>query len=503
MNEKDIAPAPIGKVLVFGNPWHGVVREDVLTMPGGATKSVPTAPNDGHGGCWKFQVPGAPGLGEAVADPGEQWLDYLLYYGRGNVVYHKTVNSNLINWFCLGDDGTRWLVSVTSATSGIPSGTASLGVTFQAKRFGDIGVAAESHSFTLTLANRGLAHATETLPSTVSMGFCDANATGKKAVLMFFTPGAGEYANQRLPLAFFEVTLDPANFASSSIGLLYNTDQVSGTATGTPWLVESDTGADCDYSISVWGTPLVSDWGYMNSIMTVWYSSAGAATPIYHSHKVPLSAWSWSEYNLDTVNIPSNCDDCTGDATEFVNKKLQWDGWELPVSVNRHGVGEIVNFNVVSGSTTTLINVGSHYNRSYEWAAGFGCAIGTLQYLDLSPSAYLNIQCTSTNVPRLHPWLGPATAKPVITSPANQASAWQDDPMIFTRILSPTFIVVGLAWLESGIKKIKLIRAITKIGQFSLSNEFSGIDRQMLMGTLHPHTTEMEFADDGVPVFYV
>lgn len=502
MNENDYTPAPLGKPVVFGNPWHGEVRNAVLTLPDSTTKTVPITPNDGHGACWVFRVPGAPGSAGADAPPGGEWRDYLLGYARGNVVYQKLVNSNPINWLCMGNDGSRWMLSVTSSVTGIAMGNASLALNFFAERFGEFGVSPETYNFTLTLPNRGLSHPTATLPTSVNLGFSDATENGQKAVLLFYTAGADDFAHQRMPYGFAEVVLNPDDFASSTISLLYNTESVSGILAGFTYDVTAPpTGPDCEYSITLNGTPQAPEWKAENAILSVWYDSAGALKTVFYSFKIPLTAWTYSQFNFDTVNVPSNCDDCTGDALEVVNQTITIDGFILPISVERHGVSTMTDFGNEVGTTTTQIEIGEIYSRNAVYGAGFGCDIGIKRFLALSDHSYINIQCTKIPFDEMHPWIGPFEQK-AESLPASQAAAWNDEPLIFVRVLSPTLIVMGLMWDDSGTTRIKLFRAITKFGHLAINQEFAGVSRSDIMGCIHPVTGQIIFATDGVPVFF-
>lgn len=294
MDEINLGTAPLAEVVAWGNPWHGPIVDTTLTLPDSSTRTVP-APE--HNAVFDFHVPGAPGGGGAPVPAGGEWRDYLLLYGDCRHVYGNEIAATAVNWLYASPDGSRWLVSVTSAVSGIALSSAALTINLSAKRFGEFGGTPETVNFSVTLANRGLgetldADITGSIPSTVGIGISDLLPDGSKAVLMFQAPisaSSGELNGQQFPLGFFEISLNSSSFPASTATLLYNIAQVAGTREAGTYIYSGG------FAVGETGyaTATAASSSVTNAIMAVWYTGAGAAAPVYFNYHQPLESSTW------------------------------------------------------------------------------------------------------------------------------------------------------------------------------------------------------------------
>lgn len=143
----------------FGQPYHGLVRDGVLTLSNGKTLDVPW----GWGDCYVLRVPGVAGQGvqmtpvEAAqeAAAGRQWLDYAMLVGRQRT-YAGSITVGANAWLYAAPDGTVWRIECDrlDTTDIIPSYPvaplryghypATLDFTFKIQRFGVISPGAET-----------------------------------------------------------------------------------------------------------------------------------------------------------------------------------------------------------------------------------------------------------------------------------------------------------------------------------------------------------------------
>lgn len=294
----------IAEFIHWGNPYHGAIVGSTLTLPDATTLIVPATANNN---CFDFHVPGALGaLDENGATvpapvPGGEWRDYLLMYGNGDAIYGKAVSAYPVNWLYAHPDGSRWLISITSATTGIALSNDALALTLRAIRFGemvpvaDVGAAAETIAFSVTLEHRGLdpapAGVSEAMPDSVLIGISDIVEDGSKCCLMFYALKAGdERSDQRFPYAFFEVTLGAENFAASIVSPVYDIAAVAGTRQGGLFVQTDDQPPDALPCVmwNGWSTPTTSEIYVRDAIIACWYSG-DVLKPIKAHSSEPLA----------------------------------------------------------------------------------------------------------------------------------------------------------------------------------------------------------------------
>ncbi|WP_374495320.1 hypothetical protein [Zoogloea sp.] len=113
MEDRRSVIPPGSRPRLLGQPYHGLVRDGVLTLSNGKTIQAPW----GWGDCYVLRVPGVAGQGvqmtqvEAAqeAAAGRQWLDYAMLVGRQrNYAGAIIVGANA--WLYAAPDGTVWRI---------------------------------------------------------------------------------------------------------------------------------------------------------------------------------------------------------------------------------------------------------------------------------------------------------------------------------------------------------------------------------------------------------
>lgn len=153
MEDRRSVIPPGSRPRLLGQPYHGLVRNGVLTLSNGKTVEVPW----GWGDCYVLRVPGVAGQGvqmtpvEAAqeAAAGRQWLDYAMLVGRQRT-YAGSITVGANAWLYAAPDGTVWRIECDrlDTTDIIPSYPvapllyghypATLDFTFKIQRFGVI-----------------------------------------------------------------------------------------------------------------------------------------------------------------------------------------------------------------------------------------------------------------------------------------------------------------------------------------------------------------------------
>lgn len=115
------APFGFGKLGIFGQPYHGLWKGGVITLPNGATKACPAPANGGvvlirHPG--QAEVVRSPAEQAADAAAGFEWRNYALisggYYGGVGPFYSNIPSAHVI---FIDGAGVRWLMKLTTSSS--------------------------------------------------------------------------------------------------------------------------------------------------------------------------------------------------------------------------------------------------------------------------------------------------------------------------------------------------------------------------------------------------
>lgn len=235
---------------VWGCPWHGLWRNQVIELPNGGTRPGSNISGLLSGNTFLQRMPWAPGAErspeEALADAaaGRQWLDYFLVSGGAN---GRRVYGQLDFWWRGGGEG--WVYAAPNGTawavwySGLVLSATEWSGQLHASQIGAFAPGAVVHSHPLNLADTGqsvpaLNSVTDNgvqLPRAVSDQVVDVLPDGSRAIIGVFhdaSHGAGS-ANGLLviPRGFYLVELSgtPGVDFSASIGVLYTRAQTLGT----------------------------------------------------------------------------------------------------------------------------------------------------------------------------------------------------------------------------------------------------------------------------------
>lgn len=525
MDEVALGIPPLGKVSAWGNPFHGTIVSSTLTLPNDETLTIPAAT---HNDCFIFRVPGAPGGGSAAVPAGGEWRDYLLLYGNCSAVYGKTISSNIVNWLYAHPDGSRWLITMNGGT-GIAFSNASLNLTFFAKRFGEIGAAAESIEFTLTLASRGLGEATplvdESLPASAMIGISDVTESGDKCCLMFWATKTGtEVEGQRFPYGFFEVVLSSTDFTASTATLVYDIADVAGARQEAFYDYTSPTFPPPPFCGSETASNTASAAAeYVDgAIVACWYDDTDVLKAITFTYNQPLVSstpdiYSMSascEYNYATEKTNNSewsivCG-ATGIGTYTITATADYYLKGLnttPGDISLAWREESLDMLVAAGADTLF----SMSYFSYTDGAEPGNTDGALNerfdswVTGVLPdfTVYTSLQ---VNLSRMHPWAlysAPRVADHDIAPFIPEAN---DAPQLFAKRFSSTLIGFGRTWINRTTleRETRIDKFLTKSGL--VANSYSvpvDIELRQLSATVHPVTFDVEIAPDGTARSFV
>ncbi|WP_425056626.1 hypothetical protein [Pseudomonas abyssi] len=235
---------------VWGCPWHGLWRNQVVELPNGGTRPGSNISGLLSGNTFLQRMPWAPGAErspeDALADAaaGRQWLDYFLVSGgaNGRRVYGQLDfwwRGSGEGWVYAAPNGTAWAVWY----SGLVLSASAWDGQLHASQIGAFAPGAVVHSHPLNLADTGqsvpaLTSVTDNgvqLPRAVSDQVVDVLPDGSRAIIGVFhdaSHGAGS-ANGLLviPRGFYLVELSgtPGVDFSASISVLYTRAQTLGT----------------------------------------------------------------------------------------------------------------------------------------------------------------------------------------------------------------------------------------------------------------------------------
>ncbi|WP_375738079.1 hypothetical protein [Pseudomonas boanensis] len=220
---------------VWGCPWHGPVRGGVLTLPNGETMAWPqpsahydtisgnfTAIPDTWGDAHLIKVPGVAEVvrsaEELAADAvaGRQWHNTAGLSGDRHDLWGRALDG----WIYIDPNGVRWLVRCTNLDENTVRsfGTAWSG-TVTLKRFGEFGVAAESHSYSVS---SGWGVDGPAPPSSGRLRLESIKPDGSAAILMVHQRRMTSTETQiRWPYSFLEMTISgPGEAATVTCGVV-------------------------------------------------------------------------------------------------------------------------------------------------------------------------------------------------------------------------------------------------------------------------------------------
>ncbi len=520
---------PLGVLTAFGNPWHGSLTGSTLTLPDSSTRTWP-APETND--CFAFRVPGAPGGSGCAVPAGGTWLDYLLTYGNNASIYGKPVSIKPVNWMFARADGTRWLISVTTATTGIEVSDAALSIGLQARQIGGFGEIPVVHYFVPSLASRGMGAAlpsemTEAiLPATVSMGISDITPRGDKCCLMFYSEGdTAESVGQRFPYAFFEIVISDSLFTSTTATMTHNIAAVAGlrrvafyTTSGT-----SPTANSCEIQPFT-STASAADLHVTDSIMACWYDGAGVLTPVKFSYVEPLTS---SAY---TVSFRPQTPGCPADYALdlLIHSEFTVDYGAAAFGV--HHLDAVLDA-AIGGVRQVYPGIGTTYQSLDLTLAADGSSLFNIAYYDsgagkppgnlsgelnyvfsnfitrliTNPETLVDTAYSpmSVAVSSMHPWkllmppMGGGSINPI---------ELQDAPELFAKRCSASLFLIGRTWINrlTGDRETRIDKALTKLGLLPVSYSVPvNMSLGSLSASVHPVTGEINIGADGVARAFV
>lgn len=213
-------PSLLGKIGVWGRPWHGLVEGGVLTLPNDSTMAHPQPGGSRH---WEYtaahvlQVPGTPAVvrspEQQTADTavGRQWLDKAIISGGNSMLYGVPLGAGRFVW--ADETGARWLVDA-SALHGQSwsSATVPTSVQITVKPFGRLGVAEQPPTpITVTVPSLGQSspplYDVSTEITTFSPSLFSLNRTGSAATFMLHYQLTRAWLAERWPCGWFELQL--------------------------------------------------------------------------------------------------------------------------------------------------------------------------------------------------------------------------------------------------------------------------------------------------------
>ena len=197
--------------MIFGHPYHGLVRDGHLTLPNGQTIAYPQPKG---GDCSIFRVPGTPPVSrtadEAAFDMahGHQWLDYALISGSDRRLYGKPLGP--FSWIYSEGPGQSWIITPLVSASGTL-----LTISLTVRPFGRLGVTGSPSTVTASVPSSSI--------GALSL-ICDHTPDGSRAILRLNDPS---YGGTR---AFIEVTVG-AEATTAGLSVLSESSESNGNLT--------------------------------------------------------------------------------------------------------------------------------------------------------------------------------------------------------------------------------------------------------------------------------
>lgn len=220
---------------VWGNPWHGYVQGDVLTLPNATARSHPQPSGAYH---WEYtaahllQVPGVPpvsrGTAEAAADAGagRDWRTYALLSGSTGRLYGKALGRG--RFVYVDPAGDRWLIDASALDLKVWSpSTVPASVQIPVRRFGVVGLTSAPTTYTVSVPDLGQAGTPIYSDSNTETGFFDSSLyslhpQGGAAIFMLHYQCTAAWPANRFPCGWYELRISgPGSNPTLSIHLLH------------------------------------------------------------------------------------------------------------------------------------------------------------------------------------------------------------------------------------------------------------------------------------------
>lgn len=111
------------EIVRFGQPFHGLYRAGVISLPNSSTITPPAPLPIGSDG-FAVMIPGQPSVTTSPADTAEgmEWLNYAIVSGENHVFYGIALG--LDSWVYIADDNSAWKATASISQAG--SGTVTL-----------------------------------------------------------------------------------------------------------------------------------------------------------------------------------------------------------------------------------------------------------------------------------------------------------------------------------------------------------------------------------------
>lgn len=239
MLSKNLPIAQPARLKGFGHPWHGLVTNGTLTAADGETRTyLQPAGNLMGGGFIEFnytygatnllRAPDAPGAGELITKPGQQWADYAILAGESRQLYATELGAS--RWVYVAPDGSRWLVDCPLHGESVDF-AAPLSTTITLSRFGVIGGEAQSYDLPASLADIGQPGPIDDVSYdfTITSGTLSVESitsSGGRTVLMLYlglgneTPSNGYFHPiKRRAIGYLEIALSGTPGVDASVSL--------------------------------------------------------------------------------------------------------------------------------------------------------------------------------------------------------------------------------------------------------------------------------------------
>lgn len=513
MDKDSPIQAPHSRLVAFGSPWHGSILGPTLTLPDASTRTVPVPQvND----VFDFHVPGAPGSGGASAPTGGAWHDYLLLYGNCGAIYGKTVSTYPVNWLFARTDGSRWLISLTSAATGIALSGAALTISLRATRFGEFGGTVEVVNFSVTLSDRGLGNSlpsiiAEALPGSVNIGISDIASRGNKCCLMFYAlkTGSGEHGTQRYPYGFFEVTLSDSSFSASTATVAYNIADVAGARVNGDYVNSGTPPTTCASPSTYTNNPTVPEIYILDAIMAAWYK-ADVLTPVPFNYSQPLTAggYVWSLVGSSPCTGTFTVDYYSSGSSTVTYGSSDFGSYWFTMTGSQEGHGDRIYPDVPSNTYVDKANVNMvndtgylfNYVRDLTLPGDIPFALSGTRNVQFTGvgSVHFSIAYTamSIDITRFHPW---AIAQTPVEM-WNSVDELNYAPQPFAKRAAANLIIIGRTWVDKSTLDRKTIidRVITKNGAATISYAVpDNVTLSQISASAHPVTGEVTIGADS------
>ncbi len=199
-----------------GNPFHGLVKGGQLTLPNAATMPYPQPVGEHwqRGSTALIKHPNAPGITRTPEEQAEDAAAGLQWWDRAILSGNQLYGKELPGWIYIDPNGDRWLVTTTLSTAHLNGGTCSVTLS----RFGVLGGAPESYTYSVTVPNMGQATPTISGTTGTRVQRYHSSPTGSAAVFEVAVEFRGSDARWWIwrPVGWVEMTLSGLGSACSA-----------------------------------------------------------------------------------------------------------------------------------------------------------------------------------------------------------------------------------------------------------------------------------------------